>query len=205
MALFENYERRIGKITGVLKQYGIGSVEECREICKKAGFDCIEIKGASADALNGFLTRRVNRREDEYGSQNTENRTRLYRRMIEKIKEVNGADFPVGALINGVEENDASLGANDLFLTIEESKEIAKALVAAGADWIQVRVGANGQEMNIWAPDVQHLVKNADGITGYGTMFDYSQHFEGMVDGSRSGFASGKEILRLDFRILVRL
>ena len=168
----------------------IENVGIAAERAKSIGIDCIEIKGASADALNGFMTRRVNRREDEYGPQSIENRTRLFRRMIEKIKEVNGADFPVGALINGVEENDASLGANDLFLTIEETKEIAKALVASGADWIQVRVGANGQEMNIWAPDVQHIVKDADGLTGYGTMFDYSQHFEGMLDGSHSGFAS---------------
>ena len=130
---------------------------------KSVGFDCIEIKGAS---------------------------TRLFRRMIEKIKEVNGADFPVGALINGVEENDLYLGDNELFITIEEAKEIAKALVEAGADWIQLRVGATGQEMNIWAPDVQHVVKDANGLTGYGTFFDYSQHFEGMLDGSHSGFAS---------------
>jgi len=157
---------------------------------KSVGFDCIEIKGASADALNGFLTRRVNKREDDYGPQSIENRTRLFRRMIEKIKEVNGADFPVGALINGVEENDLYLGDNELFITIEEAKEIAKALVEAGADWIQLRVGATGQEMNIWAPDVQHIVKDANGLTGYGTFFDYSQHFEGMLDGSHSGFAS---------------
>ena len=157
---------------------------------KSVGFDCIEIKGASADALNGFLTRRINKREDDYGPQSIENRTRLFRRMIEKIKEVNGADFPVGALINGVEENDLYLGDNELFITIEEAKEIAKALVEAGADWIQLRVGATGQEMNIWAPDVQHVVKDANGLTGYGTFFDYSQHFEGMLDGSHSGFAS---------------
>ena len=43
MALFESYERRIDKISGVLAQYGIGSVEECREICKAKGFDPYEI------------------------------------------------------------------------------------------------------------------------------------------------------------------
>ena len=43
MALFENYERRINKINGVLAQYGISSVEECREICKAKGFDPYEI------------------------------------------------------------------------------------------------------------------------------------------------------------------
>ena len=43
MALFESYERRIDKISGVLSQYGISSVEECREICKAKGFDPYEI------------------------------------------------------------------------------------------------------------------------------------------------------------------
>ncbi len=43
MALFESYERRIDKISGVLAQYGIGSVEECREICQAKGFDPYEI------------------------------------------------------------------------------------------------------------------------------------------------------------------
>ena len=43
MALFENYERRIDKINGVLAQYGLSSVEECREICKAKGFDPYDI------------------------------------------------------------------------------------------------------------------------------------------------------------------
>ena len=43
MALFESYERRIDKINSVLSQYGISSVEECRDICKAAGFDPYEI------------------------------------------------------------------------------------------------------------------------------------------------------------------
>ena len=43
MALFESYERRIEKINSVLSQYGINSVEECRELCKAAGFDPYEI------------------------------------------------------------------------------------------------------------------------------------------------------------------
>ena len=43
MALFESYERRIDKINSVLSQYGISSVEECRDICTAAGFDPYEI------------------------------------------------------------------------------------------------------------------------------------------------------------------
>ena len=43
MALFESYERRIDKINGVLAQYGIKDVEECRAICQEKGFDPYEI------------------------------------------------------------------------------------------------------------------------------------------------------------------
>ena len=43
MALFENYDRRIDKINGVLKQYGLESVEACREMCQAKGFDPYEI------------------------------------------------------------------------------------------------------------------------------------------------------------------
>ena len=43
MALFESYERRIDKINGVLAEYGIGSIEECRTICNDLGFDPYEI------------------------------------------------------------------------------------------------------------------------------------------------------------------
>ena len=39
MALFESYERRIDKINGVLAQYGIKSVEECKDICAQYGLD----------------------------------------------------------------------------------------------------------------------------------------------------------------------
>ena len=43
MALFEGYERKIDKINGVLAQYGLESVEACREMCVAKGFDPYEI------------------------------------------------------------------------------------------------------------------------------------------------------------------
>ena len=43
MALFENYERRVDKINGVLAEYGIKSIEECKEITLAKGIDCDKI------------------------------------------------------------------------------------------------------------------------------------------------------------------
>ena len=43
MALFESYERREKKILGVLKEYGIKSIEECKDITEKKGIDVDKI------------------------------------------------------------------------------------------------------------------------------------------------------------------
>ena len=43
MALFESYDRREPQILAVLKNYGIGSVEECAEICKAKGLDIYKL------------------------------------------------------------------------------------------------------------------------------------------------------------------
>ena len=37
MATFEGYERREAKILGVLAQYGISSIDECKKICDERG------------------------------------------------------------------------------------------------------------------------------------------------------------------------
>ncbi len=43
MALFENYDRRIGQINETLKKYGIASVEEAKQICDAKGIDPYKI------------------------------------------------------------------------------------------------------------------------------------------------------------------
>ena len=43
MAKFEGYERREAKILGVLKEYGISSIDECKEICDAKGINPYKI------------------------------------------------------------------------------------------------------------------------------------------------------------------
>ena len=43
MAKFEGYERREAKILGVLKEYGISSIDECKEITLEKGIDVDQI------------------------------------------------------------------------------------------------------------------------------------------------------------------
>jgi len=101
---------------------------------KKAGFDGLELNGATNHLLNSFLSRAWNKREDEYGSSSFENRTRLFVDIVREIKRVNGKDFAVIALINGAE-----VGLKQ-GITVEEGAKIAGLLEQAGADAIEVRV-----------------------------------------------------------------
>ena len=106
---------------------------EGAERMKKAGLDGTEINGACNHLLNNFLSRAWNKRTDKYGPQTIENRTRLYVDIIKEIKRRNGKDWPIIALMNGMEV-DLKDG-----ITIEEAKQFAQKFVEAGADAIEIR------------------------------------------------------------------
>lgn len=153
----------------------------------KAGFDCVEIKGATTDGLNQFLARRINRREDEYGAATEENRVRFFREIVEEIRSRCGSDLNILVLINALEENDSVLGLNDGYITIDEAKFLAQTLENAGADMVQVRIGTLEQEANCWASDTMHCVTGAHGTSGNGGQFDFGVHFGGLMDGAHDG------------------
>ncbi len=170
------------EIKAMVKSYG-----EAVKNIKAAGFDCVEMKGATTDGLNQFLARHINNREDEYGCQTEENRVRFFVEIIQEMRAAAGDDFSILTLINAMEENDEKLGASDKYITIEEAKYLAARLEDAGADLIQIRVATGGQEANCWAPDMNHSTYKAAGTTGYGTQFKYDVHFDGLMDGEHSG------------------
>ncbi len=116
---------------------------EAAERTKAAGIDGTELNAACNHFINNFLSRAWNRREDEYGAQTMQNRTRVAVQVISEIKRRNGADWPLIMLMNGLEV-DLENG-----ITIEESKEFAKIFVQAGADALEVR-----GEYYTWTKDV---------------------------------------------------
>ncbi|MCF8095446.1 MAG: FAD-dependent oxidoreductase [Desulfobacteraceae bacterium] len=103
------------------------------ERMKKAGLQGTELNAACNHLLDCFLSRAWNKREDEYGCQNMENRTRIVVDIIKEIKRRNGEDWPIIALINGME-----VGLKD-GINVEESSQFAKIFEQAGADAIEVR------------------------------------------------------------------
>jgi 2,4-dienoyl-CoA reductase (NADPH2) len=112
----------------------------------KAGFDGVEINHGTCHQGATFMSRVWNEREDEYGTQNFENRTRFIRRIIEETKKRTGGSFAVHALYNAVEYNHPNA------TTLAEGVEMA-ALIAQVADGINCRGERYGHRGGLLQPD----------------------------------------------------
>lgn len=104
---------------------------------REAGYDGIELHAAHCYMLLGtFLSPLKNKRQDEYGADTPENRTRLLVRVLKRIKTVAGADFPITLRISGFERIPGGRDASD-------TASLAPALVAAGVDAFHVSGGVS--------------------------------------------------------------
>ncbi|AOP42411.2 NAD(P)/FAD-dependent oxidoreductase [Edwardsiella piscicida] len=113
----------------------------------RGGLDGMEIHAAHGYLLNSFLSRVWNRRQDEYGCQNVENRTRIVREILYAARLRCRPEFVLGVRINGRE-----YGA-DGAITIEEAMENAAALEQAGAQFINVAGYGYGSAPFRYCPD----------------------------------------------------
>jgi 2,4-dienoyl-CoA reductase-like NADH-dependent reductase (Old Yellow Enzyme family)/thioredoxin reductase len=100
---------------------------------KKAGFDAVEIHGASGYLIAQFLSPFTNKRTDEYGG-NFSGRMKFALDIVKAIRTKVGKDFPLLFRISGDEFVDGGL-------KIEDSKKIAKVLEEASIDAIHVTAG----------------------------------------------------------------
>ena len=107
------------------------SFVKAAERAKKAGFDAVELHGASGYLYAQFLSSASNKRQDAYGGE-LKNRARFLVETIKAIKETMGADYPVWCRINGMEH-----GVKD-GITLEEAQDTARMAQEAGADAIHV-------------------------------------------------------------------
>jgi 2,4-dienoyl-CoA reductase (NADPH2) len=168
-------EITISEIHEVIERFA-----KAAERTKKAGFDGTELNGACNHLLNSFLSRAWNKRQDEYGCQSMETRARIFIEIIKEIKRLNGKDWPIIALMNGMEV-DLKDG-----ITIEESKQFAKMFEQAGADAIEIRA-----EYYTWVNDD----KRRDS-THFPDVYFYPEHPSSLDDlVERRGEGAGANLL----------
>jgi 2,4-dienoyl-CoA reductase (NADPH2) len=112
----------------------------------KAGFDAVEINHGTCHQGNTFLSRVWNRRDDEYGPQSLENRTRFLREIIAETKRRCGPGFAVHTLVNIAEYN------HPRATTLDEGAGMA-VLIGEVADGINCRGERYGHRGGLIQPD----------------------------------------------------
>lgn len=133
---------------------------------QKAGFDGVEVHSANAYFLVSFLSRIWNKRTDEYGCQNMENRTRLQREIIREIRKQCGEDFIVGFRMNGIEFG------HERALTIEEGVEAAKLIDKEQVDYISVTGYGFGKNPMQYVADYWPYPEADNNMKQYLPLFD---------------------------------
>ncbi len=117
------------QLSKIVKGYG----EACLR-AKKAGFDGAEIHAGHGYLLNQFFSLRTNKRDDEYGGQNFENRTRAAVEIIREVRKKCGTDFIIGFRLNGSDYIPEGLEVEDVI-------QISKILEKEGVDLFNITGG----------------------------------------------------------------
>lgn len=94
-----------------------GFVQAARR-CREAGFDGVEVWAAYHSMLDQFWTPWSNRRDDRWGG-SLENRTRMSREVMSRIRRVCGNDFIIGLAINDEPDVEVALSREALAEIIE--------------------------------------------------------------------------------------
>jgi 2,4-dienoyl-CoA reductase (NADPH2) len=102
-------------------------------LARKAGYDAVEVMGSEGYLLNQFLAARTNDRTDEWGG-SASDRMRFPVRVVERIREVVGDDFPVVYRISLLDLVDGGQ-------SWEETVELAQRLQAAGVTAFNTGIG----------------------------------------------------------------
>ncbi len=149
----------------------------------KAGFDGVEVHAAHGYFLNSFLSPIWNKRTDEYGWENVEDRTRFIRDIFAGIRERTDEDFLIGTRINGQEFHPTMQG-----ITPEIAVENARALEAAGAQYISVSMYGYGPLSFRYCPDYfpypdpePHMIPYMDRYRGMGLIHEPAKRIKAAV------------------------
>jgi 2,4-dienoyl-CoA reductase-like NADH-dependent reductase (Old Yellow Enzyme family)/thioredoxin reductase len=89
-----------------------GFVQAARR-CKEAGFDGVEVWAAYHGMVDQFWTPWSNRREDEWGG-SLENRTRMSREILGRIRKECGTDFIIGVAVSDEPDYSVALSREEL-------------------------------------------------------------------------------------------
>src|SRR5689334_7689477 len=120
-------------IDAIIEQFGAAAAR-----AREAGYDGVELHSAHAYTLSSFLSRH-NPRRDLYDGRTLEGRLRLFGRVMARVRETVGNDFPVGVRFLAEE------AIKDGY-ALPDSQRIALRMAQLGVDYISLSVGGKFED-----------------------------------------------------------
>jgi 2,4-dienoyl-CoA reductase-like NADH-dependent reductase (Old Yellow Enzyme family) len=120
-------------IDRIVDQFGAAAAR-----AREAGYDGVELHSAHAYTLSSFLSRH-NPRRDDYDGRTLEGRLRLFGRVMAKVRERVGRDFPVGVRFLAEE------AIKDGY-ALPDAQRIALRMAQLGVDYISLSIGGKFED-----------------------------------------------------------
>lgn len=108
-------------------------------LAKRSGYDGVEIMGSEGYLINQFLSKRTNRRTDEYGG-SLENRFRFVRHIIEGIRTAVGTDFIISFRLSMLELVEQGADMADVIQTAKWLEKSGVTFINTGIGWHEARI-----------------------------------------------------------------
>ena len=115
---------------------------------KKAGFDAVELLGATGYLISQFLSPLTNERTDKYGGDFSQRLT-FVRELVHAIKAKTGNDYPLMFRISSTDNMVGGLDADD-------ERRVAVKLAEWGVDMLNVTAGWHDSPVHQIGPSVPH-------------------------------------------------
>ena len=179
-----------GEIEEVIQAFAQAAIR-----ASEAGFDGVEVHCSHGYLNSQFMSPITNQRQDEYGG-SPENRVRLAAQSVQAIRRAVGEAYPIFC----------RFGARDYMtdgLDLPESTVMAKILVKAGVDVLDVSGGMNGIEppgekiQGFFLPEAEALKKATDtAVIGVGGITEPHFADEAIMKNRVDLIAVGRSMLK---------
>lgn len=176
----------------------IDAFEAAARRAVRAGFDFVEIHGAHGYLVNSFFSPIANRRDDEWGGADVENRMRFPLRVAEAVRSVLPDAMPLFFRTSAVDGFEGGV-------TIDDTVRLASALKSRGVDLIDCSsggiIGPSGRASiepapGYLVPYARAVREGADMPTmAVGLIVDPDQANEVVASGSADLVAMGRQLL----------
>lgn len=116
--------------------------------CRRAGFDAVELLGATGYLISQFLSPLTNQRADRYGG-SFEKRLTFVHELVRAIKDKTGEDYPLIFRLSSTDNMPGGLDADD-------ERRVAVKLAEWGVDMLNVTAGWHDSPVHQIGPSVPH-------------------------------------------------